>query len=131
MGLSSADLAAIRAAERALQEAVEAPEPTAWVDCYTEDAVFLAPGRPVIEGREALLAHARQMSRMSSLRIDPKSTDGDGDVAAVVAFASWVTGPRGSDAPTTRVRSLMVWRREADGHWRVCREMLNLGAGGA
>ena len=52
--LSSVDLAALRAAEQALVESFEASDPTAWVDFYTDDAIFVAPGSPAIEGREAL-----------------------------------------------------------------------------
>src|SRR5438552_18840071 len=63
---------------------------------------------------------------MSSLRIDARSTDGDGGLAAVLASASWVSGRPGSSGPRSEVRSPMVLRREVDGRWRVAREMLNL-----
>ncbi len=59
MALSPGDVAALRAAERSLVESFEASDPTAWVDCYTNDAVFVAPGMAAIEGREALLAQTR------------------------------------------------------------------------
>jgi ketosteroid isomerase-like protein len=59
LGLSSSDIAAIRAAEHALAEAFEASDRTAWVDSYTEDAIFVGPGMPAIEGRAALLDVAR------------------------------------------------------------------------
>ena len=41
MTLSSSDVAAIRSAEKALAEAFEASDPRAWVDYYTEDAIFV------------------------------------------------------------------------------------------
>ena len=124
MTLSSSDIAAIRAAESALAETFEDPDPTAWVDCYTDDAVFAAPGVPTIEGRGALLALARLIA-LSSVEIAAESTIGDGDFAAAVGRATWVGGPRGSGAPTVRRRFLIVWRRDADGRWRIARELLN------
>ena len=120
MPLSSTDVVALRAAEQALAESFEAADPTAWVDSYTDDAIFVAPGGAAVEGRDALLARAREMTPLSSARIEAQTTDGDGDVAAVLGRASWVSG-----GTTSRVRFLIVWRREADGHWRIARELLN------
>jgi uncharacterized protein (TIGR02246 family) len=125
VALSAVDVAALRAAERALVESFEATDPTAWVDYYTDDAIFVAPGSAAIEGREALLAHARRMTPLSSARIVAQTTDGDGDLAAILGSAEWVNGPRGSGGTTSRVRFLIVWRREGDGRWRIARELLN------
>lgn len=124
LALSSSDIAAIRAAEKALAEAFEAPDPGAWVDFYTEDAIFVGPGAPAIEGRSAFLDAARVVT-ISSMEIAVDSTLGAGDFAATVGRANWVSGPKGSDAPTLRRRFLMVWRREPDGRWRIARELLN------
>ena len=124
MGLPSSDNDAIRAAELALAESFEGPDPTAWVNCYTEDAIFVGPGVPAIEGRAALLAVAPQIA-MSSLEIVADSTIGAGDFAATTGRATWVSGKRDSGAPTIRRRFLMVWRRDPDGRWRIARELLN------
>jgi ketosteroid isomerase-like protein len=124
VALSSSDIAAIRAAESALAEAFEDPDPTAWVSCYTADAIFVGPGVPTIEGRAALLAVAAQIA-ISSMEIVADSTIGAGDFAATTGRATWVSGPRDSGAPTTRRRFLMVWRRDPDGRWRIARELLN------
>jgi len=122
--LSTSDISAIRAAERALAEAFESPDPTAWVYSYTEDAIFVGPGVPAIEGRRALLEVAPQIS-ISSMKIAAHSTLGAGDLAATVGRATWVSGQKGSDAPAVQRRFLMVWRRDLDGLWRIAREMLN------
>lgn len=124
MALSSSDIAAIRAAEATLANAFEAPDPTAWVHCYTEDLIFAGPGIPTIGGRDAFLAAAAQTT-ISSMEIVADSTIGSGDLIATTGRATWVAGPRGSDAPTMRRRFLMVWRKERDGRWRIARELLN------
>ena len=124
MGLSPLDTDAIRAAELALAEAFEDTDPTAWVNSYTEDAIFMGPGSPPIEGRAALLAVAPQIA-MSSLEIAADSTIGAGDFAATTGRATWVSGKRDSGEPTIRRRFLMVWRRDPDGRWRIARELLN------
>ena len=122
--LSQSDVAAIRAAEKALAQAFEDSDPTAWVDAYTEDAIFVGPGMAAIAGRDALLAAAPNVS-ISSMVIAAESTIGAGDFAATLGHAGWVSGPKGSDAPLVRRRFLMVWHRGADGRWRIARELLN------
>ena len=124
LALSPSDISAIRAAERALADAFESPDPTAWVDSYTDDAIFIGPGVPAIEGRRALLEVAPHIS-ISSMEIAAHSTLGSGDFAATFGRGTWVSGAKGSGAPTVRRRFLMVWRRDPDGAWRIAREMLN------
>ncbi len=122
--LSASDLAAIRTAEKTLAEAFESADPTAWVDSYTQDAIFVGPGMAAIEGRLALRERAAQIS-VSSMEISADSTLGAGDFAATLGRATWVSGPKDSGAPTVSRRFLMVWRRESDGAWRIARELLN------
>jgi len=85
--LSSADIAATRAAETALAEAFEARDPAAWVESYTEDAIFVGPGMRVIEGRSALL-EATGGFTISSMEIAVHSTLGAGDFAATLGRAT-------------------------------------------
>jgi ketosteroid isomerase-like protein len=122
--LSTADLSAIRAAEKALAQSFESPDPAAWVDYYTDDAIFVGPGAPALEGRSALLDAAPQIS-VSAMEIAADSTLGAGDFAAALGHVTWVSGPKGSDASQVRRRFLIVWRREPDGRWRIARELLN------
>ena len=69
------------------------------------------------------------MTPISSASIVAQTTDGDGDVAATPGTASWVNGPKGSEGSMTRVRLLIVWRRECDGRWRIARDLLNADVG--
>jgi ketosteroid isomerase-like protein len=88
----SFDEAEIRAAERVLIRALEAPDPTAWVHAYTEDAVFVAPGGPAVQGRSALLRMAKAMKPLSSVSLQPIRTEGSANLASVYAHGSWVNG---------------------------------------
>lgn len=117
--------AEIRAAERALEKALESSDPTAWVYSYTEDAVFVAPGVPAVQGRAALLKMAQAMKPLSSVSIKDLRTEGSGNLAYVYGRASWVSGRSPTAGPVTNVRFVIVWRKEADGQWRVAQELLN------
>ncbi len=59
------------------------------------------------------------------MEIVADSTIGAGDFATTQGHVNWVGGPKGADAPQVRRRFLMVWRRDADGRWRIARESLN------
>ncbi len=115
----------IRAAERLLVEALEASDPTAWVYHYTEDAIFVGPGAPAIEGRNALLQMAKAMNPLSSVIITPIRTEGDGKVACVYSRGSWVNGRPPNQGSESKVRLVIVWRKEIDGQWRVAQELMN------
>lgn len=114
---SSVDVREIRAAEQALVAALQAPGGT-WVTHYTEDAVLVESGEALV-GRAALQQLASAMGPLSSVAIHADRTEGRGDLAYVTGTASWV----GRSGATTRVRLVMIWRKEADGRWRLAHEI--------
>jgi ketosteroid isomerase-like protein len=118
------DESEIRAAERRLETALGADDPTAWVFEYTEDAVFDGGGEHAVVGRQSLLAMAESMRRLESVSIRPLRTEGRDGLAVVWAEASWVRGPAEAQPTRVEVRGMMVWRKEPDGVWRVAMEHL-------
>jgi ketosteroid isomerase-like protein len=115
----------IRSAERALEKALESTDLTAWVYHYTEDAVFVGPQSPVVQGREALFQMAGAMNPLSSVSITALRTEGSGNIAYTYGEATWVNGRPPNEGATTNVRFVIIWRKEADGQWRVALELLN------
>ncbi len=115
----------LRAAEKAVERALESSDQTVWVYHYTEDAVFVSPGAPTVQGRNALLQMAKAMRPLSALVITPLRTEASGNVAAVYGRVSWVSGAQTSAATATNVRLIIVWRKEQDGQWRVAQELLH------
>jgi len=113
----------LRAAERALEFAFSSPDLLEWVNHYTEDAVFVAPGGPAVQGRAALTAMAKSMRPLSSVRFADIKTEGSGLLAAVYGRASWVAGANSANPMTFDVRTIIVWRKEADGRWRVAQQL--------
>ena len=116
------DPAEIRDATAKLIAALEATDPTAWVYMYTNDAILLEPGSAPVEGRAALLAMAKSMPPLSSVFISPNRTEGQGNLAYMYGHASWVNGRPPSVGSTSNVYLVIVWRKEADGQWRVAHE---------
>jgi len=119
------DESEIRDAERRLEAALQAADPTAWVFGYTDDAVFDAGGEHATVGRGSLLDMARSMRPLRSVSIRPVRTEGREGLAAVWVEASWVSGPTDSEPTTVDVRGMLVWRKEHDGVWRVAMEHIS------
>jgi ketosteroid isomerase-like protein len=119
------DESEIRAAELRLETALEAVDRTAWVFEYTADAVFDGGGEHAAVGRDSLLAMAASMPRLTEVSIRPLRTVGCDDLATVWAEASWVSGSTESDSASVVVRGMILWRREADGVWRVAMEHIS------
>lgn len=112
----------IRVAERRVTAALAAPDVTAWVYEYTEDAVLLEPAAPPVSGRVALLELARSMKPIASATINSDHIEGSGNLAYSYGIATWNSGRPPDATSTTRVRQILVWRREADGVWRIAME---------
>ena len=119
------DVRELRQAERALEAALSSSDPTAWVAHYTDDAVFVAPGALAVQGRDALMSMSKAMRPISSAKLTDIKTDGFGNVAAVYGRGTWVNGAGTPTASTTNVRLIIVWRKEADGRWRIAQELLH------
>jgi ketosteroid isomerase-like protein len=112
----------IRAAERRVTDALTAPDVTAWVHEYTEDAILLESGAPPISGRVALLELAGSMKPIASGTISSDHIEGSGNLAFSYGTATWTSGRPPDATSVTHVRQILVWRREADGVWRIAME---------
>jgi ketosteroid isomerase-like protein len=102
--------------------ALAAPDVTAWVNEYTEDAMLLAPEETPVSGRAALLALARSMKPIASAMIRSDHIEGSGNVAYSYRVATWSSGRPPDATSTTRVRQILAWRKAADGVWRIAME---------
>ena len=121
--LPSSDEIAIRRDLSVLASALQAADPTAWVYCYTEDAMFVGPGDSPVQGRAALLAMAKALTPLRALKLWPQRIESSGALAYAYIRGHW--GDPSTGATPTRIRSLLVLRREADGHWRVAQELMH------
>ena len=119
------DESEIRAAERRLATALEAVDRTAWVFDYTSDAVFDGGGEHAVVGRDSLLAMASAMPPLTKVSIRPLRTEGRDGLATVWCEASWVSESAEGDPIDVTVRGMILWRREADGVWRVAMEHIS------
>lgn len=97
---------------------------------WTDDAVVMPPGLPVVAGKAALRRYVEASMQIPGFRITWTSTDvtisPDGQLGYM--FSRNAVTMHGADGvpATTEGRAVTIWRREADGEWRCAVDIWNV-----
>lgn len=124
-GLTEADRAAIEAARAAAEAAANANDIETWTAHYADDAVFLQPNMPVITGKAAIVESMKQFPPLSGVKFTHTSVEGAGDLAFAQGTYELTMTPPGAAAITDRGKFIEIWRKGADGGWRMYRDIYN------
>lgn len=110
----------LRAAEDRWEELWAAKDAQALAALYTEDAMRLPPDATRIVGREAIAAMFEDefAAGLENLQLEPTDIGHDGDLGWVVGNQS-IDFPMGETMGTGTGNYVIVYRREADGVWRI------------
>ena len=108
------DVIALEARFLAAYRCGDAP---ASADVYTEDAVFLTPGKPPLRGRKAIEALTAEdiLSGLEITSLTAFHTECSGDLGYMLETCSTSAGD---------VTTMLVLRRESSGAWRVSAEAI-------
>lgn len=97
-------------------------------DLYEDDALVHPHGSPRLNGADETIDFFKRNQRSNSkvtLRSEPEDLVIEGDKAFLVTkFAMRITSPDGKTKDTSG-RTFLVYRKGADGMWRVWRDMDN------
>lgn len=99
------------------------------VSYWTDDAVVIPPGQPVVEGKQAIRGFVTASLAIPGFRIhwvsDKVSFSPDGRLA-YMRSTNEVTVPGPTGTPMTmHGRAVSVWRRDTDGQWRCVVDIWN------
>jgi len=99
------------------------------VSYWTDDAVVIQPGQPVVEGKAAIRAYVAACFSNPVFKIHWKSSkvtfSPDGKMAYMRATDEMtVPGPNGAPI-TLHLRGIAIWRLESDGQWRCVVDIAN------
>ena len=99
----------------------------ALVAMYDTGAVVLAPNAPVMRGRQniAQLWDGARQQGFKTLSLTVQSVEPLGDHAIELGSYTLVVQPAGQSEMTDRGKYMVIWKRQADGSWKLYRDMFN------
>jgi len=126
-GLSKADDQAIR---KTGDEAIKIANSTADWDAYTklyyaQVAILNAPNAPAIKGHDAIVAMFKSGPSISDFKFEVLEVNGAGNIAFVHGKYSMVLTPAGGKPVSDKGKYVEVWKRLADGSWKVAIDTFN------
>ena len=127
--LSEEDVAAIRALGPALDQAALAKDLDALVAMFTDDAVFMPPNAPIVQGRakfEPWIQSALNAMAITEHVIQLNEVEGAGNFAVARGVYTEAYVLEGATEPTRDTgKILFLLRRQADGSWQFSAEIWN------
>jgi uncharacterized protein (TIGR02246 family) len=96
---------------------------------FTEDARLLPDGGPIVVGREAVAKYWQDGfdAGFSNLELGLTAVDMVGDDTMIETGTWSVMVPGGDGGATQQVggKALVIWKKQADGVWRMAQDMWN------
>ena len=131
-GGAEAAVATLRAMDSALSAAVAARDPERTAGFYADNAVLMPVAEPIVEGRDAIREEWRHVFGIpgftNTSRLVALEPSQAGDLAYLRGvYESPMLGPDGQQV-IERGKWLSVWKRQADGAWRIVADIFNTDA---
>jgi ketosteroid isomerase-like protein len=124
--LSDADVKALRAGVDSIEAQILSHRDSAAAAHYTENAVFMVPNLPTLEGRAAIRAWFAGGPPLASFTLTPKEIDGVGDLAYVRGTWTLAIAAAGKTPATLdHGKFLEVRRKQANGSWLIVADIFN------
>ena len=98
------------------------------IDVYTADATILPPGGEMVKGKQAIEEVYKNFFRigMKDVTFTIIEVGGSSDIAYEIGKTKVRIQPEGQAAIIDSTRYLVIWKRQADGAWKVHVDIYNL-----
>jgi uncharacterized protein (TIGR02246 family) len=121
--------AAIRAADAAGLKAAQAKDVAGATANYANDASWLPPHAPIVQGKEAIRSGWAQFLAVPGLKIEWQMTKVDvsraGDMAyTLYKYEMTMDAPNGSPIHDAG-KDMAVWAKQPDGTWKIVADTFN------
>lgn len=123
---TDADRTAIRATVDSFTNAIKKGDYATAASYYAENAVFMPPNAPAVEGRAGIQKAFETFGRVTAFSQPIVELDGVGDLAYARLNADLTFIPPNATTPMSdKSKVLIVMRKQADGNWRTTAGMVN------
>ncbi len=121
------DEASIEALATTYRQMILSRDYDAWAALFTEDAVYMAPDSPALQGRASIRASLNDSPvPPSELTVSLTTVRGSGDVAWAWGTYAYTMGASGDTASTTAIgKFLWGLRKQPSGSWLIGAEAYN------
>jgi len=118
-GLTDADRAAFRQDVETFAKAVNAKDWGSAVTRYADDASMMPPNGAAVQGRDQIKKWMSDFPPVSEFKAEIVDLDGRGDLAYVRGSYTMTITPPGGAPVSDRGKYLEIWRKQADGTWKI------------
>jgi uncharacterized protein (TIGR02246 family) len=125
-----ADVQAVKDTEAAWLKDTALKDPAQFASYYAEDALVLSPNAPLVAGKNkiqagltTLMADPNFALTFHSTRVE--ASKGGDMVYTIGAYSRTVSDPKNKQPITDKGNYLTVWKKQADGNWKVVTDMDN------
>jgi ketosteroid isomerase-like protein len=126
---SAAAAGAIRAADAAWEKAFTTQDTTAALDAVEPNGSMLAPNAPIATGHDAIRAAIGGFYGMPGMTLSWEATKAEAAMSGDLGYSQGTytlsfNGPNGQPV-TDHGKYVTVWRKQADGSWKVVADTFN------
>lgn len=111
-----------------LVEALTKEDAAAQSASYTPDGMVMLSNMPAWKGRAGIEENARQMfdaMDVKDVKFSTQDVEVSGDLAVETGTYSMTIVPKGGKASPDTGKYITVWKRQADGSWKIHRDISN------
>jgi ketosteroid isomerase-like protein len=125
LGLSKADQTAIHQAQQNDVKLTNAQDWKGDLALYSAEAILMPPNHPAVQGKAPIQAWMQAYPPISNLQEQSLELEGQGNLAYERGTYSMTVAHVGAASTEDQGKYLTIWRKEADGSWKISRAMFN------
>jgi uncharacterized protein (TIGR02246 family) len=95
---------------------------------YADDAILMMPNEAAMSGHQAIVDGFTKFVKDATISNGKPLTSDvqvSGDLAVETGTFEWTITPKGGKPMTDKGKYLTVWKKQADGNWKIIRDMNN------